>query len=111
MVNCIILGRAEAFAYKNGIYHSLIDAIGMGAGFTATLMLLGAVREFFGNGTIWGVTLTPASFHPAIIMILPPGAFITLGLMIAAMNFIVMRRERLAREKRHAELRAKRRAV
>jgi len=108
VVNCIILGRAEAFASKYSLFRSLIDGLGMGVGFTLTLMLLGAVRELLGNGTIWGFVITPASFHPAIIMILPPGAFITLGLMIAAMNWIAQHAEQRAKTRLRAEQLARR---
>jgi len=111
VVNCIILQRAEAFAYKNGILISLIDALGIGAGFTLALVMMGVVREFFGNGTLLGYAATPASFHPAIVMILPPGAFITLGLLIAGMNWLSQRNARLALEKQRAERRAARRTA
>lgn len=86
VVNCVILGRAEAFASKNGPLSSLIDGLGMGLGFTASLTLLGAVRELFGNGTIFGAAIFGAGYHPVIVMILPPGAFISLGLILAAIN-------------------------
>ena len=106
VVNCIILGRAEAFAYKNGIFISIIDALGMGLGFTITLGLLGAVREVLGNGTFMGITVTPSSFHPAIIMILPPGAFIGLGLFVAAMNWITQRQDAARRLRERTALAA-----
>jgi len=101
VVNCIILQRAEAFAYKNRVLPSIVDALGMGLGFTLALSMMGVVRELFGNGTILGVAVTPSTFHPAIIMILPPGAFITLGLLIAGMNWLTQRSEKieLARQK------------
>ncbi|MBL8029139.1 MAG: electron transport complex subunit E [Fibrobacteres bacterium] len=85
VVNCIVLGRAEAFASKNGIVSSLFDGLGMGLGFTLALALLGASREVLGGGTILGYTLIE-SYKPAILFILPPGAFITLGFLIAAFN-------------------------
>ena len=88
VVNCLILGRAEAFASKNGFVISIIDGLGMGAGFTLALFVLGAVREIFGSGTLLGVTLFGANFQPFLLMILPPGAFITLGLLLAGMNRI-----------------------
>jgi Na+-translocating ferredoxin:NAD+ oxidoreductase subunit E len=101
VVNCIILGRAEAYAYKNGVFLSFIDGLGMGLGFTVTLGLLGAVREILGNGTFMNITVTPETFNPAIVMILPPGAFISLGLFVGTMNWITQRQEftKLQRER------------
>ncbi len=87
VVNCVILGRAEAFACKNGVFRSILDGLGMGLGFTLALTLLGSVREIIGAGTIFGITLWGDSFN-VFIMILPPGAFITLGLLIAVFNWI-----------------------
>lgn len=81
VVNCIILGRAEAFASKNSIFLSISDALGMGAGFTLALVLLGSIRELFGNGTILGYPIFGGGFEPVLVMILPPGAFLTLGLL------------------------------
>ena len=86
VVNCLILGRAEAFASKNGTFISVIDGLGMGAGFTLALFVLGAVREIFGSGTLLGFSLFGAGYEPFLLMILPPGAFITLGLLLAGMN-------------------------
>ena len=85
VVNCIILGRAEAFACKNGPIESIFDGIGMGAGFSIALTLLGAVRELLGAGAIFGVTLLPETCN-MLLFILPPGAFITLGYLIAFVN-------------------------
>jgi len=92
VVNCIILGRAEAFASKNPVTSSVLDGLGMGVGFTLSLVVLGSIREVFGNGTIFGVSLFGQGFIPMIIMILPPGAFITLGLLLGLMNKIEQRR-------------------
>lgn len=86
VVNCLILGRAEAFASKNPISRSVFDGIGMGLGFTLALFILGAVREIFGSGAIMGIDLFGAGYQPMLLMILPPGAFIALGLLLAAMN-------------------------
>ena len=86
VVNCIILGRAEAFASKRPILDSFIDGLGMGIGFTLALVVLGAVREVFGYGTIFGIQVFGGGFEPALIMILPPGAFLALGLLLAFMN-------------------------
>lgn len=97
VVNCIILARAEAFASKNSVGMSAADAIGMGLGFTIALTILGSIREVFGNGTIFGFSLFPDSFQPAIIMILPPGGFLLLGLLLAFFNW---NRDRKAKEGR-----------
>ena len=85
VVNCIILGRAETFACKNGPVASLCDGIGIGLGFTLGLTLLGTVREFFGAGSIFGFTLLPETYN-VLLFILPPGAFISLGYLIAIVN-------------------------
>lgn len=87
VVNCIILGRAEAFASKNNVLRSVLDGLGMGVGFTLALVLISAVREIFGAGTIFGFPL-PVHFQPAIIMILAPGALLTLGLLIGLTNWL-----------------------
>ncbi|MDD3715592.1 MAG: electron transport complex subunit E [Candidatus Marinimicrobia bacterium] len=92
IVNCIILGRMEAFASKNGIGRSLLDALGMGAGFTLTLLVLSSIREILGSGTWFGMQLMWPSFAAWKVMVLPPGAFLTLGCMIAAANWINTRR-------------------
>lgn len=86
VVNCIILARAEAFASKNGVVDSAFDGIGMGLGFTLALVLLGSVRELLGNGSIFGANILGASYEPALIMILPPGGFLALGLLLALYN-------------------------
>ncbi|MDR1979425.1 MAG: electron transport complex subunit E [Synergistaceae bacterium] len=83
VVNCIILARAEAFAFKNGVVDSFFDGIGMGLGFTIALTSIGAVRELLGNGTIFDIVLTPAGYQPALLVILAPGGFITLGICMA----------------------------
>jgi electron transport complex protein RnfE len=92
VVNCVILGRAEAFASKNSLLPSTVDGLGMGTGFTLALFVLGAVRELFGSGTLLGYAVFGAGYQPLILMILPPGAFIAMGLLLAAMNFIDNRR-------------------
>jgi len=86
VVNCVILGRAEAFASKNPVAASVADGLGMGLGFTLALFVLGSVRELFGSGSVLGVSLFGAAYTPFLLLILPPGAFITLGLLLAAMN-------------------------
>lgn len=85
VVNCIILGRAEAFACNHGPVESLFDGIGMGLGFSIALTLLGAVRELLGAGSIFGITLLPVTSN-MLLFILPPGAFISLGYLIAIVN-------------------------
>ncbi|MGN0221967.1 MAG: electron transport complex subunit RsxE [Prevotella sp.] len=85
VVNCIILGRAEAFACKNGPIGSFFDGVGIGLGFTLGLTLLGAVRELFGAGSLFGAILLPETTN-ILLFILPPGAFITLGFLIAIVN-------------------------
>ena len=85
VVNCIILGRAEAFAAKNSPLASLFDGIGIGLGFTIALTLLGIIRELLGAGSIFGFTLLPETTN-ILLFILPPGAFITLGFLIAIIN-------------------------
>jgi len=87
VVNCILLGRAEAFASRNGVLLSLADGVGIGAGFTLALTAIGITREFLGTGAIFGVQLYDASFG-ALLFILAPGAFIVLGLLIALFNNI-----------------------
>jgi electron transport complex protein RnfE len=82
VVNCLVLGRAEAFAAKNTVFHSALDGIGMGLGFTFALTLLGTIRELLGTGKVFGSIIFPEHYG-AIIFILAPGAFITLGYLIA----------------------------
>ncbi len=87
VVNCIVLGRAEAFAAKNNVWYSFLDGIGMGLGFTLALTLLGSVRELLGTGKLFGATLYPENYG-MLIFVLAPGAFIALGYLIAAINKI-----------------------
>lgn len=86
VVNCIILGRAEGFASKNNVWYSALDAVGMGIGFTFALTLLGIVREVMGMGSIFNIAVTSSSFTPWVIFVLPPGAFLTLGIMLWIIN-------------------------
>ena len=88
VVNCLILARAESFASKNTPIDSAVDGIGMGLGFTLALTSLGIVREILGNGTLFGISLFGASYQPALLFILPPGAFLTLGFLMAGFNKI-----------------------
>ena len=87
VVNCIVLGRAESFAAKNGVVASAFDGIGIGLGFTWALALLGACRELLGSGKLFGVTLMPEEYG-SLIFILAPGAFIVLGYLIAIVNIL-----------------------
>jgi len=88
VVNCLILGRQEAFASKNPTHRAIADGIGMGIGFTWVLTLLGAIREFFGMGSIFGIQLLGEWYRPMVVMVLPAGAFITLGILVGIMNQI-----------------------
>jgi len=96
VVNCIILGRQEAFSSKNSVGRSLVDALGMSLGFVLALIILSSIREILGAGTFFGYQIMGAWFKPWIIMILPPGAFITLGVLLA--TFLVI--EQKAKSKR-----------
>lgn len=87
VVNCIILARAEAFAFVNGVVDSFADGLGMGIGFTLALTLLGSIREILGAGSIFGFPIFGSAYEPVLLMILPPGAFLTLGLMIGFINW------------------------
>jgi len=86
VVNCIVLGRAEAFAYKKGLLFSIADGLGIGIGFTLSLAALGGVREILGTGTFYGASVFGPSFQPFAFMIQAPGAFVCLGLMLCIMN-------------------------
>lgn len=92
VVNCLILGRQEAFSSKNGVGRSLLDSSGMGVGFIFVLVVLGSFREILGSGTIFGFTILGEWFDPWMVMILPPGAFLGLGFLIALTNWINDRR-------------------
>lgn len=85
VVNCVILGRAEAFACKHGAFDSMMDGVGLGLGFTVALTLLGIVRELLGAGSVFDIRLLPETTN-MLLFILPPGAFITLGYLIAIIN-------------------------
>lgn len=92
VVNCLILGRAEAYASKNKVIPSLFDGLGMGLGFTLALTAIGTVREILGAGSLFGISVMPATYEPAIIMILAPGAFFTLAILMAILNTIKARK-------------------
>ena len=91
VVNCIILGRAEAFAQKNSVSNAILDGLGMGLGFTLAITLMGAIREVLGNGSIFDIRLMSQEATTILIFILPPGAFLTYGYLIAIMNRIKSR--------------------
>lgn len=92
VVNCLILGRAESFASKNNPINSIADGIGMGLGFTWALTLLGIIRELLGAGSVFGIQVLGEAFKPALIMILPPGAFLALGVLIGLFNWLKSRK-------------------
>ena len=92
VVNCVILGRQEAFSAKNNPGRSLLDSFGMTLGFTAVLVILGGIRELLGAGSIFNIQIMGDWFNPWMVMILPPGAFFTLGILIALVNLINERR-------------------
>lgn len=89
VVNCIILSRAEAFASKNKPLYAVIDGVAMGAGFTAALVIVSAIRELLGNGTLFGKAVMPASFEPSLMFVMSAGAFFTLAFVVAGMNKIM----------------------
>ena len=93
VVNCLILGRQEAFSFKNPIRLAMVDALGMALGFTFALFCLGAIREILGNGSLFGVSLFGPSFEPWIVMILPPGGFLSLGFLLLFFNWLKQRQE------------------
>ncbi len=86
VVNCIILGRAEAFAGKHNVIRSILDGLGMGIGFTLALIVIAAIREILGAGQFLGFNVLPASYKPVIVAILAPGAFLVMGLLMSLMN-------------------------
>lgn len=90
VVNCIVMGRAEAYSSKNAVMASLMDGIGMGIGFTVIITLLGMTRELVGNGTLFGAQVMPATYQPFMIFILPPGAFLVIGFFLAIHRKIML---------------------
>jgi len=93
VVNCIILGRAEAFAARHGVSRAFWDAFGMGVGFTGILMVMGAIRELLGSGALLGYDVLVPRFEPWVIMVLPPGGFLTLGFLLLAVAWWHERRK------------------
>jgi electron transport complex protein RnfE len=98
VVNCIILGRQEAFAGKNPVKLAVADALGMGAGFVLALFCIGAIREILGNGSFFNIPLFGSKFEPWVVMILPPGGFLTLGFLLLFFNRQTQRKKKLAIE-------------
>lgn len=96
VVNCIILGRAEAFASKNSVWKSILDGLGMGVGFTIALLCLGTVRELLGNGSLLGFNVVGANFEPWVIFLLPSGGFLTLGAWLLVFGYWRERKDRKA---------------
>ena len=98
VVNCIVLGRAEAFANKNTVFDSLLDGLGMGIGFTIALVLIGGIREILGSGSFLGFQFIPSEYN-MLIFVLAPGAFIVFGFVMAAVRFIVNKSEEKKKQK------------
>ena len=90
VVNCIILGRAEAFASKHSVRASLFDGLGMGIGFTLALLMISFVRELLGNGSLFGYQVLPDGYEPALMFILAPGGFLVFGLLMALVNKVML---------------------
>ncbi len=95
VVNCLILGRQEAFSSKNGVIRSIVDGLGMGMGFVFVLVVLGSIREILGSATLFNLQVLGDWFNPWMIMILPPGAFLTLGLLIGLGNWLNERKVKI----------------
>jgi electron transport complex protein RnfE len=93
VVFAIILARAEVFASKNKVIPSMLDGLGMGCGFTIAMLAISAIREIIGNGTILGISVFGSGYNPALIMILPPGAFILIGYMMGGIKLYIKRKE------------------
>lgn len=93
VVNCMILGRQEAFASKNSVGRAFLDAVGTGFGFIIALLLMGSVREILGYGSFLGLSLFGAGYEPWVIMILPPGGFLTLGMLLLALGWMQQKKE------------------
>ncbi len=100
VVNCLILGRAEAFASKHNLVRSTLDALGMGVGFTVALLTIGVVREILGNGSLFGIAVFPGSFQTWTVMVLPSGGFFAMALWLLVVNRI---KERQAAAEKHAQ--------
>ncbi len=93
VVNCIILARAEAFASKNGVAASAMDGLGMGAGFTLAITVMGCIRELIGNGTVFGLNVFGAGYEPMLLAVLAPGGFLVFGLILGISNYFTQKAE------------------
>lgn len=98
VVNCIILGRAEAFAYSNTVGDSFFDGLGIGLGFTGALTILASIREIIGNGTIFGLSLFGSAYEPALLIIMPAGGFIVFGLLLGFINMLTNKHQDKAKK-------------
>ena len=98
VVNCIIIGRVEAFASKRSVIESLFDALGMSVGYGIVIVSIGAIREILGNGTILGYQIFGSNYNPALFFILPPGAFLVIGIEIAIINKILAKPKKVKQE-------------
>ena len=106
VVNCMILGRQEAFASKRRVGRALLDALGTGAGFLIALLMMGGLREVLGSGTFLGVSLFGERYEPWVVMVLPPGGFLTLGFWLLLLNWMRERRQKAAKAESEPERRA-----
>ena len=93
VVNCMILGRQEAFASKKPVGRAVLDAFGTGTGFMIAMLMMGTIREVLGNGTFLGISLFGPNYEPWVIFILPPGGFFTIGFILLALNYIERRKK------------------
>ncbi len=107
VANCMILGRQEAFASRNSVRLAVVDALGMASGFMFALLSLGAVREILGEGSLFGIKLFSENFEPWVIMILPPGGFLTLGLLLLFFNWLKERKDKLIQRLDEMEVEAR----
>ncbi len=103
VANCMILGRQEAFASRNTVRLAVMDALGMSGGFMIALFSLGAIREILGNGSLFGVDLFGEYFEPWVIMVLPPGGFLTLGLILLFFNWVAQQKDKFVEQVAEAE--------
>ncbi len=93
VVNCIIIGRAEAFAYQNNVFDSFIDGVGNTIGYGVVLLAIAIVRELLGKGTLAGIQILPESFQPVLIMVLPPGGFLMIGVLVGVLETYLRKKE------------------
>ena len=103
VVNCIIMARAEAYAARNGVWYSVLDAIGMGIGFTLALLLIGVIREVLGNGTLFGYMVFGPKYQPVLLMLIAPGGFVTIGLLLGYFNLLDAKTKQKAEAARNSK--------